>query len=320
MSEAAQILGRVWVVVRLTFQEARRRRLLVFLLVCCVLFIGTGAGCTKACRGLQEGQTQSQRQRMEERIKESALPQSEKEAQLRSLDDKVKSQVKGTTEQLKTFLLTVVFCMIAFWLFLIAGLFAPFLATNDFAERTHVTLLARPLTRAQYLSGKTFAIFGMLVLNLAILLLSAHLFAFLVLEDPAWELLRGAAIFLEGLAVFTAMLVCFSLIIGRIPATLVGLVIVGLGIGPAMYMMSGQMGQESQTTRLVLYGLGYGLPQFGVNFFYALTETLKGTEAAAQFRKAGMNAGAYSLLINAGWFLVFSAVSVLILRRKELDT
>ncbi len=320
MNEAAEVLRRIWVIVRLTFQEALRRRLIVFLVVCCVLFIGTGAGCTRACRGLQEGQTQAERQRIVERIKESPAPEAEKEAQIRRLDEQVSASLKGGRDQLKSLLLTVVFGMIAFWLFLIAGLFTPFLAMNDFAERTHVTLLARPLSRTQYLGGKFAAILGMLLLNLVILLVASHVFAYLVLEDPSWELLRGAAIFLEGLAVFAAMLICLSLIVGRVPASIVGLVIVGLGIAPAMFMMTDQISSQGPTAKVILYGLGYGLPQYAVNFFYALTEILKGTEATAQFRKVGVNAGPYSLLINAAWLVAFGAVSVALLRRKELDT
>ena len=320
MTGFSDIIRSVFVVIRLTLQEARRRRLIVFLVVCCVLFIGTGAGCAKACRGLEEGQTKAERQRIVEKIKESALSQTEKDAQVRLLDEQVVSRLKGGSERLKSFLGMVIFCMIAFWLFMIAGLFAPFLAMNDFTERTHVTLLARPLSRSQYLLGKFLAIFGMLVLNLAILLVSSHVFSYLVLEDPVWDLLRGAAIFLEGLAVFTAMLICLSLLVGHVPASLVGLVIVGLGVMPAIFLMTGQMEQQSLTGRVILYGLGYGLPQFGVNFFYALSEGLRGMEVTAQFRKAGMNAGPYSLLINAAWFLIFGAISVLILRRKELDT
>lgn len=320
MDNLGMLVQRVGVVIQITLQEAVRRRLILFLLVCCVLFIGTGAGCTKACSGMQESSMQGQRERVIERIKSSTLPQEQKDQQLRQVEAQISAQKQSTNREMKSMLLAVVYSMIAFWLFLIAGLFTPFLAMNDFEERTHVTILARPITRWQYLLGKFAAILVMLCLNLLILLLAAHGFTYLVLEDFGWPLLRGVAIYLEGLLVFTAMLICLSLLVGRIPAAIVGLIVVCLGIAPAMYMMSGSMAQASGGTQLTLYALGYGLPQFGVNFLYGLSETMQGVEAANPLRKAGINAGPHSLWINALWFLAFCALSVLILRRKELDT
>lgn len=323
MDVLLKTIKRIGAIQGLAFKEALRRRMILLLVICAVLFIGSGAGCAGACRGLQRQQLEAQRKSNIDRIHAMQLTEQEKQQRVDALEKEFSRVEKQEAKSLKSFLLLIIFSMIAFWLFMITGIFTPFLGMNDFEERTHIMILARPLRRWEYLAGKYLAIVSMLLLNLLILLISSFVLMYVFLDEPGWEILRGVAVFIENLLLFAALLFLLGLWLGRIPAVLAGIVIVGLGVIPAIYLMTGKVDTvDSQMSRLLIYGLGYGLPQFALNFFYALNQVLKGLQGIQQtggFFKLGNNSGFHSLFINAGWLIASWAALVALFRRKEIN-
>ncbi len=311
---------RVLIVFELTFKEAFRRRLLVVLVLGCILFMGSGAGCLRACRGMVQSSVQGQEQQMREDMASKGMKQDEIEEVVKSQKSKLDVMEKATQKQLKTAVLGFSYGLIAFWLFMIAGVFTPFLAMNDFQSRTHVMLLARPVTRAEYLSGKYGAILGLLIVNLVLLLGSFHLFTYFSLGDPGWEILRGIPIFVEGLALFTAILMFLSLTVGRIPAIFIGLVLVVVGLVPGIYLMGSPEKIGTGVQQVLIYAAAYGLPQFSINFLYGLGEVLDMPGVDNFLKSAGNQTGFYSLFINAAWLIGVWAGMTMWFRRKDVET
>lgn len=308
------------IVFELTFKEAFRRRLLVVLVLGCILFMGSGAGCLRACKGMVQSGVEGQEQQMREDLANKGMKQEEIEEVVKSQRSKLDVMEKATQKQLKTAVLGFSYGLIAFWLFMIAGVFTPFLAMNDFQSRTHVMLLARPVTRAEYLSGKYGAIVGLLLVNLALLLGSFHLFTYFSLGDPGWEILRGIPIFIEGLALFTAILMFLSLTVGRIPAIFIGLVLVVVGLVPGIYLMGSPEKIGTGVQQVLIYAAAYGLPQFSINFLYGLGEVLDMPGVDNFLKSAGNRTGFYSLFINALWLIGIWVGMIIWFRRKDVET
>lgn len=320
MEKFTAIIKRISVIQALAFKESIRRRMILFLVICCVLFIGSGAGCTSACRGMQQQGLSLNLNREIARINKLEISADVKTKQIAELKKQFVSIEKKEARSLKSALLLVVFSMIAFWLFMISGIFTPFLAMNDFHDRTHIMILARPIQRWEYLVGKFFAIGSMLLLNLFVLLLSAFAFIYYFLDEPGWEILNGIGIFIHALILFTSMLIFLSLLFGRLPAIFLGITIVGIGVVPAVYLMTGNVDQiSSPFNQGLVYALGYGLPQYALNFFYSLNQVLQEFSETSSFFKVGNNSGYYSIFINTGWLLVFWVLSLFAFARRQFD-
>lgn len=311
---------RALIVFELTFKEAFRRRLLVVLVLGCILFMGSGAGCLRACRGMLQNSVDGQEDQIRHDMQSKGMKQEEIEEVLKEQRSRRDALEKTTSKQIKTAVLGFSYGLIAFWLFMIAGVFTPFLAMNDFQSRTHVMLLARPVTRAEYLSGKYGAILGLLLVNLALLLGSFHLFTYFSLGDPGWEILRGIPIFVEGLALFTAILMFLSLTVGRIPAIFIGLVLVVVGLVPGIYLMGSPEKIGTGLQQILIYAAAYGLPQFSINFLYGLGEVLDMPGVDNFLKSAGNQTGFRSLFINAVWLIAVWVGMTLWFRRKDVET
>ncbi|MBI3396059.1 MAG: ABC transporter permease subunit [Spirochaetia bacterium] len=317
----AASLSRIAVVFELTLKEAMRRRLILVLVLGCVLFMGSGAGCLRACRGLMNQSIEGQEADFKRRLMREGRSAAEIDSQLGQARQQLQEAEKATKRQLKVALLGFSFGLIAFWLYMIAGVFTPFLAMNDFQNRTHVMILARPVTREEYLLGKYCAIVGLLLLNAALLFASFHAFMFLSIGEAGWEVWRGVPIFLEGLALFVALMMFLTLLVGRIPAIFIGISLIAVGIVPAMYVMTSPEKIGEGIQQVLVYGMVYGTPQFSVNFLYGLSEVLDLPGIEDNFLKqAGNKTGLYSLFINAGWLIAVAASLVALFRRREVET
>lgn len=319
------ILNRIRVIFALTLKEAVRRRLITVLVICCALFMLSGGGCTRACQSLTESSTQQQEEVARQIIEKENLSEEEKAEYLAEIErrkERAAEMEKVGKKQLKYLLLGVSYAMIAFWLFLISVVATPFLALNDFQNRTHVLLLSRPLQRWEYLIGKYLAILAMLALNLIVLLGSYHLSMYISLEESGVELYRGLVIFAQGVALLAVLLMLTGLNAGRIPSIFIVVVIAGLSALPGLFLTSGLDKDFSQDWKILNTALAYGLPQLGVNFFYGMGEAmdLPGLEEQNFFKKGGNFHGQYSLLINTGWFILAWAALIFSFKRKELDT
>ena len=318
-------LGRISVIFLLTLKEAVRSRLVMVLVICCALFMLTGGGCTRACQSLTESGQQQQEEAALRIIEQENLSEAEKAEVLAELERRKQQAAdfeKSAKKQLKALLLGVSYGMIAFWLFLIAVVATPFLALNDFQNRTHVMLLSRPLARWEYLSGKYLAILGMLLLNLAVLLVSYHLSMYISLDQSGFELYNGLIVFLQGIALLAALLMLVGLNAGRISSIFIVVALAGLSALPGLFLTTGLEDELPRTWRWITNVLAYGLPQLGVNFFYGLGEAmdLPGLEEQNFFKKGGNYHGQYSLLINTAWFILCWILMIVSFKRKDLDT
>ena len=321
MEIASKIIERIGIVLGLTFKEAIRRKIIFFLIICCILFIGSGAGCTMLCSKMERTGLATYEKEYLARINTNeGLTPEQKAIERQKVKEIVLKQRAESNKGTRASFTRFSFTMIAFWLFMLAGIFTPFLAMNDFQSRTHVMILSRTVERWEYLVGKFLAIGGLFFVNLLILLLGTQLFMTFFLGSPSWEIVRGIGIFLQGLLVFTVMLIFISLTAGRFPAVFISIMVVVLGIVPAFTLMTGSEANLEGHWRALVYALGYGLPQYSINFLYALSEMLRDSDMMDAFRKAGNNTGFYSLIINTGWFIVFWALSIFIFNRKEIDT
>ena len=331
MTEIIKLSKRIGVIWNLTFKEAIRRRMIILLTAICFLYLFSGGACGKLSLMCNQPATDSQIQqevnKYERHINKQKIPDEQK----RQIIAKFKGEAlaksrqgrkdQGKQGKFKMFILS--YSMMGFWLYLCATVFTPFLMMNDFQSRTHVVILARPVPRWAYLFGKFSSIMTVFLGYFAIILLCTFAFLYFNVGDPGFELLKGALIFLQGLALYTSLLVMLSLLMGRIPAIFMSVVIVALGVVPAVVLLTGKEAMfEAPYNYIFVYGLGYGLPQFGVNFLFGLGETLNipGMESSNMLKSAGNYIGLYSLLINTGWMILFWAVSIFTLNQKELET
>ena len=320
-------LRRILVVFALTFQEARRRRLLIVFLVGCIVFMGSGSACTYGCRKLDDAGGRQYRAQLLERMEQQGLSQEERAAELAKLDDLIEEDRKEKEKGLKSVLVVLCFVLIAFWVYLLAAFFTPFLALNDFFTGHHVLILARPTRRWEYLVGKFAATGGMLLSSL-LLLLACYLLL-MKLSAGVWgvELLRGVIYLLQGISVFIVMLMLLTLVAGRLAAVFLSLLIVAAGAMPG-YLIATQadLGDAGLAEKSLVYGLAYGLPQFGVNFVHAfawMARDLPGfqdTIDQSGLAKIGNNSGMVSVILNTVWFLAFWSGLLYLFRRRELHT
>lgn len=286
--------------------------------------MGTGSTCTRACQGLQRTSIGQERQNFTQKLDESGIQGKQREELLLQFDERSKGIDKDAAKILKFLLLAVSFSIIVFWLYMIAGIFTPFLAMNDFQNRTHVMILARPVLRWEYLAGKYAAILALLVMNLVAMLAAFHLFMYFSVGEGGWEILKGVLIYLQGIAVFVSMMMLITILVGRIPSIFISLVVVGIGSIPGIFLITGKLKDlESQWAKIAVYALAYGLPQFTINFFYGLAEVLD-MPGAGDFvnvlKQAGNRTGFYSLFINSGWLAFFWFLMIWRFNRAELDT
>ncbi len=319
------VLNRVGVIFALTFQEARRRRLLIIFLIGCILFMGGGATCTNGCRHLERSGFDQYRWQVEQQMIQKQVPQAEQKRQLAELDHQYKLQQKESERTLQSALVIVGYGLIAFWSYLLAAFFIPFLAFNDFATNLHVLILARPVRRWEYLFGKFAAAAGLVLASAALLLLCYFPLMKFVTGGWGFEILRGLLYLLQGIIVWILLLMFLSLATGRLIAVFLGLVVLALGIVPG-YLIALQTPLEGGITgQAVVYLLGYGLPQLTVNFvhgFGAMAVDLPGLEEMVResgLRKIGNHSAWHAILLNFAWIALLWTGLVLIFRRRELD-
>jgi ABC-type multidrug transport system permease subunit len=200
------VIRRIGVVFALTFQEARRRRLLLVFLVGCVVFMGSGSACTYGCRKLADSGVNQQRSQIERQMIERGVSEEERAAKLQEMDELIEKDRESGEESLQSVLVALCFALIAFWIYLLAAFFTPFLALNDFFTGHHVLILSRPVKRWEYLFGKFAATAGMILLSLFLLLLCYLALMKFSAGVWGWELMRGLAYILQGITVFILML------------------------------------------------------------------------------------------------------------------
>lgn len=324
MESVLEVFNRIRVVTALTFREAVRRKLLLILLLGCMAFMGIGSLCNGLARASVDSNLERQRFMIEEQMRRQGVPPEEIESQLQEFDaqrDEMRKEEERSYEMGGVFL---TYASFAFWTFALALIFTPFLALNDLYTRNHVLLLARPLQRWEYLLGRAAGLFAMILGSLLALGIVFH--AFMLLAHGTWGfgIWRGVLILLEGLVVWLMLLFVLTLLVGRIPAIFLGLVILGVSvIANWGLILEADLDGAYQAA---LYGLGYGLPQFGVNFVHGWIESVRDYPEAAQLTgqlrlgQVGNDTDFYALWINAAWLLGLWAVGWLIFRRRELDT
>jgi len=318
MNELLEKLFRISIIAGLGVKETIRKKLLFFLLISCIVFIATGAGCTNACMGMTDSGMEAQYIAKKEEIQSGNLP--EKAEMLAQLEDQYRAVKKESGEKLTMVLSIVVFSITGFWLFLIAAIFTPFTVMNDFDQRMHVMILARPVSRTEFLVGKFSAILFVMLLNLVIMLAASGILTYLSVGETGFVILKGMLIFLQGLAVFTSMMLFFSLVIGRLPAVFLGFVLPWLTVIPAISIINGDMTSELTLTNIFTYVFAYGLPQYSINYFYSLSFVIQDIDFLNNMHKIGNNTGIYSLFINTVWFGIFWGISIFILNKKDIET
>ena len=318
---------RVSVVFALTFQEARRRRLLIVFLIGCIVFMGSGSACTYGCRKLDESSGRQYRAQLEQQMSDQGLGAEERQAKLNELDGLIEKDREAKEESLKSILVALCFALIAFWIYLLAAFFTPFLALNDFFTGHHVLILARPVKRWEYLLGKFAATAGMILASLLLLILCYLALMKFSAGTWGWELMRGLAFILQGITVFILMLMFLTLTAGRLPAVFLALLIVMLGVMPGYLIATeADLSDTGPAARGLIYALAYGLPQFSVNFVHGFAWMVEDMPAFAEFvqqsgvRKIGNNSGVISVAINSVWIGVLWLGLMFVFRRKELDT
>ncbi len=318
-------LQRIGVVAGLTYREAIRRRLLVIFLAGCALFMALGGGCVRSCRACKDLAMDSARQDYEQRLMAAGIPADQRAAMLAELDQQKAQQTEQENEQFKILLMTISYPSLMAWLFLLALFFTPFLALSDLRTSLHTLILARPVSRWEYLLGKYLAVMAMLIA--AGLMLVVCYLVLMRISAREWgvELLPAMLIGLQGLALWTMLVFFLTIAIGRLPAVFVSLLPLGLSFVPAYFLLSGRS-PESGWFQIAVYVLGYGLPQIGLNLFYGFTEILLTVpEMRSQLQdwnigQIGNNMGAISMAINTVWLLALGAGAVALFKRRELDT
>ncbi|MBX7059173.1 MAG: hypothetical protein K1X75_13995 [Leptospirales bacterium] len=316
-------LQRIGVIAGLTYREAVRRRLLVILLAGCFLFMGLGFGCGATCRAVTDSGRKQQRVEYEQSLMQAGIPAEQRAAMLAEMDSRSPSD-DAVAATVKNLLVTISFFSLTSWVFLLALFFTPFLALADLRTSMHTLLLARPVARWEYLVGKYLAVLGILVVSGGLLV--ACYLPLMKLSTGFWgeELLPSMLIALEGFALWTMLLFFLTIWLGRFPAVFLSLLPLALSFIPSYFLMSGRM-PESEVFRPVVYLLGYGLPQIGLNLFYAYTEImsripeLRGGLQQLGLGQIGANAGQISLAINLAWIVGLGAASIALFKRRELE-
>lgn len=321
------VLRRIGVVFALTFQEARRRRLLVVFLVGCIVFMGSGSACTYGCRKLADTGVNQQRAQIERQMVEQGLSKEARAEKLLEIDELIEKDRASGEESLQSVLIALCFSLIAFWIYLLAAFFTPFLALNDFFTGHHVLILSRPVKRWEYLFGKFAATAGMILASLLLLLLCYLALMKFSAGVWGWELMRGLAYILQGITVFILMLMFLTLTAGRLPAVFLSLLVVMLGVMPGYLIATeADLSDTSPAAQALIYGLAYGLPQFSVNFVHGFAWMVEDMNAFQDFvqqsgvRKIGNNSGMVSVALNFVWIALLWTGLTLIFRRKELNT
>ena len=320
MNTVIDSIKKIYVITALGLKESVRKKLLLFLLICCILFTGTGAGCANACMKMTDGNLELQLEEQKVRIANMETNPEHKQKMLMDLHEEF-AQAKNQGEKtFKNVLYVVIFSMIAFWLYLISALFTPFLALNDFQTRTHVLLLSKSLTRWEYLLGKFSSILTLMILNLLLMILSSALFLYLSLDDLGLPLLKSLLVFSQGLLVFASMVIFLTLVTGRLPGIILSTAITVITVVPAIGILNGDLSIYKMGDNAVIYALAYGLPQLAMNYFYALSFSVSDLDLFKDLHKIGNTSGMVSVIFNTFWFAIFWSLSIFTFNRKDLDT
>ncbi|MCR9143480.1 MAG: hypothetical protein NXI24_14620 [bacterium] len=321
------MIRRIGVVFALTFQEARRRRLLVVFLVGCVVFMGSGSACTYGCRKLADSGVDQQRAQIEQKLSESGLSKEERAAKMIEFDELIEKDRESGEESLQSVLVALCFALMAFWIYLLAAFFTPFLALNDFFTGHHVLILSRPVKRWEYLFGKFAATAGMVLASMLLLMVCYLVLMKFSAGVWGWELLRGLAYILQGITVFILMLMFLTLTAGRLPAVFLSLLVVVLGVMPGYLIATeADLSDASPVARVLIYVLAYGLPQFSVNFVHGFAWMVQDMATFEEFvqqsgvRKIGNNSGLVSIVLNFVWIALLWIGMSFVFRKKELNT
>lgn len=321
------MMQRIAVVFALTFQEARRRRLLVVFLVGCIVFMGSGSACTYGCRQLADTGVTQQRAQMERQMAEQGVSEEERAAKMLEIDELIEKDRESGEESLQSILVALCFALMAFWIYLLAAFFTPFLALNDFFTGHHVLILSRPVKRWEYLFGKFAATAGMVLASLFLLLLCYLALMKFSAGVWGWELMRGLAFILQGITVFILLLMFLTLTAGRLPAVFLALLVVMIGIMPGYFIATeADLSDASPFARGLIYTLGYGLPQFSVNFVHGFAWMVEDMPTFREFvqqsgvRKIGNNSGVVSIVLNFIWIILLWTGLAFVFQRKELNT
>ena len=318
MDNLLEKLLRITAIAGLSIKETIRKKLLFFLLASCIIFIASGAGCTSACSGMSDNGMEMQYTEQKKQIQKMNSP--DKKEILLQLENEYQAARKDSKDKLQKVLTVVVYSITCFWLFLIAAVFTPFTVMNDFNLRTHVMVLARPVSRWEYLLGKFSSIIFIMLLNLSIMLVFSGLFSYWSVGNPGFIVLKGILVFSQGLIVFTSMMLFFSLTIGRLPSVFLGLVLPWLTVIPAVNLINGEIPAALSAGSIFTYVFGYGLPQFSVNYFYALSFVIDDMDFLKNMHKIGNNTGLYSIFINTAWLVFFWILSIFVLKQKDIET
>ena len=326
MNTSQESATRIFVVFRLTFREALRRRLIFIFLSGCLLLMLTGAGCGACMRVVKDSETDVIRAQFEDQLARAELSQAEREQERARFEQAMEERAaESDGAVLRDSLVAISFCALAGWLYLLSALFTPFIAMNDFHMNHHVLLLSGPLRRWEYLTGKFLAIYGMVLAAMVLMLACFHPLMRISQGDWAFAILPGMAVLCQGLEVFILMMMVLSLVAGRLPAIFLSLVVLGLSVVPG-FLISTDTTIDSPTWAIPAYVLGYGLPQFSVNFVHAATvglDHIEGVESLLQqtgIKRIGNASGFVSLLLNTAWIVGLGGLALWLFRRREFDT
>ncbi len=323
MNQAGAILQRISAITGLTFREAQRRRLVIVFITGCLLFLMTGGGCAALCMKMRESGIDQARVQYERELEANNVPAEQRSAMLAEFDRRAGEDQTQAQTGVKTAMLATSFSIIAFWSYAIALFLIPFLAFSDFQNNTHILTLSRPVQRWEYLAGRILGMTAIVFASMFLLLIFANPMLRVTTGAWGWELLIGAAILAEGLFLWIALITLFTLIAGRLPAIFLGVAVIILSSVPAPWLLQDQTGEGLWGG--ILYALGYGLPQLGVNFFYAFSEVLKAVPEVNQamqqqgIGRIGNMVGPVSLGINAAWIALCWAANLYIFKRREVN-
>ncbi|MCB1173700.1 MAG: ABC transporter permease subunit [Leptospiraceae bacterium] len=336
-------LSRIFTIFALTYRESIRRRLVLIFVGSCVIFSVAGAGMAKLISSTVSVGDPPKLLPKEQHLDQARAYYKSRGASGKQLDEimaRVEMQYDAdaaaqtpeaiverkqkASQSAEVIIISFCFGLFAFWSYLLAALFTPFIALNDLYTGSHVLLLSGPLQRWEYLSGKVLAILAMVVSSLILMLVTFHLGMLGLYGHPGWVIWKGVGLLVFGLALFISMLIFFSFTLGRMPAVLLSLAILFLAFIPAYGLLT-EMTAESGFMRGILY-MGYGLPQYGVNLMTAGLYTISGYEiisdslarANLDLNKIGSNFQYISMVMNAAWLLLFGGLSLWLFQKREI--
>lgn len=340
-------LQRIGVIFAITYRESVRRKLVLIFIISCVLFSLCGA-CSAKLVSIIGGNAHEEAIEFMKKNPSRDAYLKEQESQLKKRgaeSDEISfymQQAAMQYEQMKfqaspeeqkkaaesgQILVTIVcYGLFAMWCYLLASLFTPFIALNDFYTKSHVLMLASPLARWEYLLGKFLAIFAMVASSLILMLITFHLGMLLIFGDPGWAILSGVPTLMLGFAIYIAMMMLLSLVMGRIPAVVISLAMLFVTAIPGYPILS-ELAMDTQW-KYWFRASGYFFPQYGSNFIYGLVQSLGNFESVQpqltsmklDFSQIGKMSHIYSMLANVAWLIGFAGLATWLFERRDLNT